>query len=53
MKSKKLLKTSLKYFRMLATPFQHIFQNFFRITAEGDNRITAEGDTRITADSDY
>ena len=53
MKSKKLLKTPLKYFRMLATPFQHIFQNFFRITAEGDNRITAEGDTRITANSDY
>jgi hypothetical protein len=32
---------------------QHIYQNIFRITAEGDDRITAEGDTRITADSDY
>lgn len=53
MKSKKYLKTPLKYFRMLSTPFQHVFQNFFRITAAGDNRLTAAGDTRITANSDY
>lgn len=51
--SKKILKTPKKYFRMLLTPFQHVFQNFFRITADGDNRITADGDVRITANSDY
>jgi hypothetical protein len=32
---------------------QHVYQNIFRITANGDNRITANGDTRITASSDY
>jgi len=32
---------------------QHIYQNIFRITADGDDRITTDGDIRITADSDY
>lgn len=32
---------------------QHVYQNFFRITAEDDDRITADGDVRITANSDY
>lgn len=38
---------------MIMQKFQHIFQNIFRIDADGNKRIEAGGDQRITADSDY
>ncbi len=47
------MNTPLKAFKVLLQGFQHVFQNFFRITDAGDNRITDAGDTRITDDSDY
>jgi len=47
------LKTPLKYWYMFHKHIQHVYQLFFRITAEGDKRLTADGQDRITADSDY
>ncbi len=47
------MRTPLKYFYMMTSKFQHVFQNIFRIDADGNDRITAVGDVRITADSDY
>ncbi len=47
------MKTAAKAFTQIMNKFQHIYQNFFRITDAGDTRITDAGDTRITDDSDY
>jgi len=42
-----------KFFMMINNRWEHVYENFFRITAAGDDRITADGNTRITANSDY
>lgn len=49
----KYLGTACRYYEMMGKTFQHVYQNLFRITADGDDRITADGITRITANSDY
>lgn len=47
------MNTPLKAFKQLMLHFQHVYQNFFRITDNGDNRMTDDGNTRITDNSDY
>ena len=47
------VQTANRWWRYHHRRIQHIYQNIFRITADGNDRITAGGDTRITADSDY
>jgi len=47
------MRTPHKAFMMLMQKFQHIYQNIFRIDADGNNRIDANGNQRVTADSDY
>ena len=53
MKSPHKMRSAPKWWYMMHKLYQHIVQNIFRITADGDKRITADGDSRITADSDY
>jgi hypothetical protein len=47
------MNTPLKAFRILMQHFQHIFQNIFKETENGNNKITESGNTKITEDSDY
>jgi hypothetical protein len=53
LKRQQIMQVAKKFFFLISCKAQHIYQNIFRITADGDARITANGDTRITADSDY
>lgn len=53
LKYKKYMQAAKKFFFLISNSAQHVYQNFFRITADDNDRITAAGDTRITADSDY
>lgn len=50
---RRYLTNAKKFFMHLKGRVQHVYQNFFRITADGNDRITADGNVRITADSDY
>lgn len=47
------LANAKKFFMHLKGRVQHVYQNFFRITTDGNGRITADGNVRITAKSDY
>ena len=49
----KLMQEAKKFFYTISRAQQHIYQVFFRITADDNDRITADGNTRITANSDY
>lgn len=46
------MRTAIKAYRLIISGIQHVFQNVFRVTADGHDRITADGDPRVTADSE-
>ena len=42
-----------KFFMMITHLAQHIYQNIFKETEDGNNKITEDGKQKITEDSDY